>query len=385
MKCLCFILGILVVFSAGFLFTGCEKQKASEKNRQATQISKNLTVPAENKTTQQDDQNATKVEIKVPQTAEPNEGTGDSQKTGPVIKFESTTHNFGNIQPKSINRCKFKFKNAGDGILEIKKIRSTCGCTVPDLKKKKYAPGESGEINVSFRAGISTGPTQKHLYVLSNDKKHPSVTLTIKATIAKVVDYKPEILNLSLKKGNAGCPEITIQSLDGKEFSITQFKSSPDCIVADFDPSRKATKLVLKPQVDLQKLKQYLNGTVRIYLDHPDCSLVTIRFSTPPEFKTRPPTILIFEAEPNKPVVREGVWLLNNYNEDFEIESTSSKQGFVKVVSSQKVDKSRHKFKLEITPPEQQGNEKSFNDDFIIKIKGGQQVKISCRGFYLRK
>lgn len=66
---------------------------------------------------------------------------------------------------------------------------------------EKVVSGESGEINVSFRAGISTGPTQKHLYVLSNDKKHPSVTLTIKATIAKVVDYKPEILNLSLKKG----------------------------------------------------------------------------------------------------------------------------------------------------------------------------------------
>ncbi len=380
MKRLGFTLCILVVFSFGFFLTGCDEQGSPQKTTgekpDAAKLLESQKVPAEGKTSVE----------KTPENTlakEPEKTVqAESKSSGPEIKFESDKHDFGQVSPKSDSKCGFKFTNVGGDVLEIKNIRTTCGCTVAKLAKKKYAPGESGENEVRIKAGVGTAPVQKHLYVLSNDEKHPSVALTIQASVAKVVEYEPETISLSLKQENAGCPEIKIRSLDGKKFSVTQFKSSPDGIVADFDPNQKATEFVLKPRVNLKKLEQNLSGSVRIYLDHPSCSLITIRYSAPAEFSSRPAVVLVFKAEPGKPIIREDVWLKNNYDEDFFIESISSEKGFVKVLTSEKIDKGSYKLKLQIDPPKLRGNAKSFQDNLLVKIKGGKQLKVSCRGFY---
>jgi len=380
MKCLYFTLCILVVFSLVFVFGGCEEQspqqRTTEAKPDAAKLLESQKLSAEGKTPVE--KMPESVSVKEPEKTV----QAESKSSGPEIKFVSKMHDFGQVSPKSSSECKFKFTNIGGGVLEIKNIRSTCGCTVAKLAKKKYAPGESGEIDVSLKAGVASVPIKKNLYVLSNDKKNPSVTLTVQASVKKVIDYEPETISLSLKQENAGCPEIKIRSLDGKIFSVTQFKSSPDSIVADFDPNQKATEFVLKPRVNMKKLEQNLSGYVRIYLDHPDCSLLTISYSAPAEFSSRPAVILVFKAQPGKTVIKEDVWVTDNYNGDFDIESFSSEKGFVKVLSSEKVDKGSYKLKLQIDPPELGRKERSFQDNLIVAIKGGKQLKVACRGFY---
>ncbi|MBA7711607.1 hypothetical protein ES703_120573 [subsurface metagenome] len=184
-----------------------------------------------------------------------------------------------------------------------------------------------------------------------------------------------------LKDENAGCPEITLTSRDNQPFAIKQFKSTASSITADFDPSVKNTKFVLQPKVDMEKLRRSLNGRISISLTHPQCRTVTIPFNTRPRFKITPPSIIALKAEPHKPTKRK-VWILNNYNEDFEIESVSSqKKGIIKVLSQEKID-NRYKFELEITPPAAEGKRMLFTDVFFVNIKGGERLQISCRGFY---
>lgn len=380
MKRLFFIVSILVVFSFGFFLTGCDEQsslqKSTEEKPEAAKLLDSQKAPTERETTIE------KIPV-ITSTKEPEKIVqAESKNLDPEIKFESDKHDFGQVTPRSDSKCKFKFQNVGGGVLEIKNVRTTCGCTVAKLDKKKYAPGESGEIEVNFKAGVSAVPVQKHLYVLSNDKKHPSVTLTIQASVEKVVEYEPETITLSLKQENADCPEIKVRSLDGKQFSVTQFKSSPDVMLADFDPNQKATEFILKPRVDMKKLEQNLSGYVRIYLDHPSSSLLTIRYNAPAEFSSRPAVVLVFKAQPGKPIIKEDVWVRNNYGEDFFIESISSEKGFVKVLNSEKIDKGNYKLKLQIDPPELRGNAKSFQDNLLVAIKGHEQLKVACRGFY---
>jgi hypothetical protein len=300
----------------------------------------------------------------------------------PKIRFEKLIHDFGKISPGKTKLCEFKFTNAGDGLLKIGKIQSTCGCTVPQLKKKQYYRGESGTIKVEYRPGNYAGIAKKRLFVNSNDKTSSRVTLTIKATIVKKVDYEPKRLNLLLKKENAGCGEITLFSLDKQPFAIKQFQSTNNAITADINPSVKKTTFVLQPRVDIEKLRNDLNGRININLTHPECKTVTITFSTLPEFKVNPAAIIVFNVKPQKPVERE-LWILNNYNEDFEIESVSSDKGAVKVLSQEKVGK-RYKFQLQITPPTAENKQRIFADMFRVNIKGGGKLEILCRGFYLR-
>lgn len=303
--------------------------------------------------------------------------------TGGKIVFETDEHNFGAIGPGTKNYCEFKFKNTGDDVLHIKRIQSTCGCTVPKLSKKDYEPGEEGTMKVTYKAGKSPGKVAKQLYVHLEDNKTPKVKLTIKAEIIIQIAFKPRRLDLSLRDENAGCPEVKLSSKDGKAFAIKGFKSTDDIMSIDFDPNAGATEFVIQPKVDTEKLRERLNGRLDIQLTHPETKAVTITFVAKTEFKVNPPSIIIFNTEPGE-VVEKQLWVLSNYDEDFEIVSVSSQRDYIKVVSQEKVD-NRYKLEVEIMPPElDEQNKKIFTDVLNVKMKGGQRVDVSCRGFYVK-
>ncbi len=363
MKRYCSILTVVVCIL--LLQFGCQEEAvvAGETKHQPA-VSKSAISPAET-------ENAT----------EPNEAA-------PKITFEKVVHNFGGIGPGSRNACEFKFTNTGDGLLKVnRKIKATCGCTVPRLSKEEYAPGESGVVKVTYRAGSRTGSTRKSLYVHSNDKNNPKVKLVIRAKIVKRIDYKPKKLKLMVKDENTVCPNITINSLDNRAFAITGFKSTANCITADVNSSIEKTEFVLQPKIDIERLRKGVSGNIKISLTHPEVSTVTIAFESVPKFEIKPKTIVVFNVEPQKPVKKE-LWILSNYNEDFEVESASSKKGLMKVLSQKKVlsrrkEGNHYKFELEITPPAAE-NKTRFTDVFFVNIKGGERLQINCSGFYAR-
>jgi hypothetical protein len=306
------------------------------------------------------------------------------QKGGPRIKFEKAAHDFGDVDPGAKKDCEFKFTNVGDSLLKITNVRVSSPCCLRyTLKKKRYAPGESGTLKVTYLAGKRPGAAKYSVSVSTNDKVKPKRTLVIKAKVVLKVAHKPKELKLLLKQENAGCPEITLTSIDNQLFAIRSFKSPMNCISASFDMSKKATEFLLQPKVDIEKLKKSPRGYVRISLTHPKCGLVTILYSVLPEFEITPRSILALNAEPQKPIKRK-VWILNNYGEDFEVESVSSKKDIIKVLSRQKVG-NRYKFELEITPPAPVGKRAFFTDVFYVNMKGGQKLSINCRGFYSKK
>ena len=150
-------------------------------------------------------------------------------KAVPKIVFEKVTHDFGEIGPATAQSCEFKFRNTGDALLKIRKVKTCCGVTA-DLGKKEYAPGQSGTVKVRYKASQRAGKTRKRLFVHSNDETKPKVTLTLKAGIVSKVDYQPKKLNLSLRAENADCPTITLTSIDNQPFAIKRVKSTGDCI-----------------------------------------------------------------------------------------------------------------------------------------------------------
>jgi hypothetical protein len=369
------ILTIIVISSILLLQIGCEEQAKKPAPSQQT----SLAAPSS-----QDSKSATAKATAVPAKAEPNKplpaAPVDEGQT-PKITFESEVHDFGDINPGSSHDCEFKFTNTGNAILKVnRKVESTCGCTVPELNKEEYAPGESGTIKVKFSAGKQSGLTSKHMYVNSNDKTRAKIELTIKANIILKVDFEPKQVNLSLKQENGGCPQITIHSLDGQKFAIRSFTSTTEAITADVNIAVVDTNFVIKPTVNLDKIKNSIEGTITIGLTHPQCDTVIIPFNVLAKFEFNPKTLVVLKAKPQQPVTRK-LWLLNNYNEDFEIESVASEKGTIKVLSQQKVGP-RYEFELEITPPPALNDIKFFTDILTVNIKGGEKQTINCRGFY---
>lgn len=308
--------------------------------------------------------------------------TAPRVKGVPRIEFEKVTHNFGSVGPGTQHICEFRFTNTGNGVLKINEISKVCGCTPFSLDKTEYAPGESGSLKVGYYADERYGDTQKQLFVSTNDSQNPRIALNIEAMIVSKVDVEPESLLLSLKHQNGGCPQIVLTSVDNRPFSIRSFRSTADCITADYNPSEMATRFVLQPRVDMARLEQTEDGRIEIELTHPECKVVSIGLHALPRFNVSPRPIVVRDARGGSAVTKK-IRIKNNYNDSFEIESVRSKNGTVEVVGSQRLSDG-YELDLRITPPAQRGRAGHFTDVVVMKLRNGRDLEIPCNGFYPR-
>ena len=98
------------------------------------------------------------------------------------IQFENLVHDFGELQKNESLHTDFKFTNTGSNPLFIQHIKSSCGCTVPELSKKMILPKETGAIKVTYDAEYP-GFFSKTIMVNYNGENSP-VKLTIRGRIA---------------------------------------------------------------------------------------------------------------------------------------------------------------------------------------------------------
>jgi len=303
-----------------------------------------------------------------------------SKKPAPRITFEKEVYDFGEVGPNRKNTGQIKFTNTGEALLKITKVDRCCG-VVTRLDKMEYQPGESGTLQVEWNSGPLPSTLSRKLTIHSNDPRAPQTTLSIMAKVVLQIDWEPKSLKLFLNKENAGCPNITVTSLDGQPFSILQFKSTADCITADYDSSVKATKFVLEPKVNLEAMPKNLKGRININLTHPDGKNVMIYFSVLPEYTIRPSMIISLDSVPGKPIEQK-IDVINNYKKDFEIESITSSGNItgVKVLQQRKITNGyRLEMELTVQPLE---NKTNFKGELCVNIKGGQKLPISCKGYY---
>ncbi|UCC98318.1 MAG: DUF1573 domain-containing protein [Phycisphaerales bacterium] len=301
----------------------------------------------------------------------------------PKITFEKMLCDFGEVGPNTQNANEVKFTNTGDAPLKITKVERCCG-VVTKLDKTEYAPGESGVLKVEWKSGPLPAKFTRQLVVRSNDPANPQVSVGIRAIVVARVVAEPSTLKLFLDEENAGCPEITLRSLDDRPFSISGFKSTAEAITADYDSSVQATRFVLQPKVDQEKLQKNLKGRVNIELTHPEGKTVSLLFNVLPQYTVSPPLIIVFDAKPETPTVRE-VKVLNNYKRDFEIESVASKSGIVgvKLLEQQEISNG-YVLDVEITPPPA-GETIRFSDTLTLNLKGGTKLSIVCNGYFAKR
>ena len=84
------------------------------------------------------------------------------------ISFSSETHNFGAIAPGQRMVHSFIFKNTGKGILLLKDVQASCGCTNLSWNITPIKPGETGMISLLFDSHNLTGIQAETITVYGN-------------------------------------------------------------------------------------------------------------------------------------------------------------------------------------------------------------------------
>ncbi|MDR1556908.1 MAG: DUF1573 domain-containing protein [Tannerellaceae bacterium] len=104
-----------------------------------------------------------------------------AQTTDPLLVFNSTTHDFGEIWEGTPQTFSFEFTNNGAEPVLIQSVQPSCGCTTSGWTKEPVKPGEKGYIEATYNAA-AVGPFNKSLKVMHSGSSN-SLVLYIKGTV----------------------------------------------------------------------------------------------------------------------------------------------------------------------------------------------------------
>lgn len=110
---------------------------------------------------------------------------GSEMGENPQITVENTQHDFGSVTEGDVVTHIFVIKNTGKTPLEIKDIRTSCGCTVAQIGKKTINPTESTELSINFDSKNTQGRLSRTITLVTNDPVAQYKVLTIFAEVQK--------------------------------------------------------------------------------------------------------------------------------------------------------------------------------------------------------
>lgn len=111
-----------------------------------------------------------------------------SNKEEALIEFDKTEFDFGRLLQGEVVSYTFHFTNVGNAPLIITGVDKSCGCTASEYPRQPIAPGNKGDIKITYDSKGHHGFQSKVLNVLSNTNP-ATTTLRIKAEV-----YTPDQL-----------------------------------------------------------------------------------------------------------------------------------------------------------------------------------------------
>ena len=117
----------------------------------------------------------------------------------PELTVDEPDYNFGSIGLGYLVKHTFVLQNTGDEIMEIIRVRASCGCTTTDLPTNRLAPGESVPLEVLVLADHGTSKNVS-IYVytsvpdiygtVNDDRDDYDIKLYVRGAITPKQDYE---------------------------------------------------------------------------------------------------------------------------------------------------------------------------------------------------
>lgn len=109
----------------------------------------------------------------------------------PKLVLSQDSWDFGTLRHPQKTETKLTLTNAGDAVLQIEKVESSCGCTVAQPAKHTLAPGEATEMRIFFDSKGRQGRAFSKITIHSNDPAHAEVAVPVTGLIERAINLTP--------------------------------------------------------------------------------------------------------------------------------------------------------------------------------------------------
>jgi hypothetical protein len=106
------------------------------------------------------------------------------------------------------------------------------------LSAKEIAPGKSGQIEVKVDTKYMEGAIEKFVYVNTNDRRNPDITLSLKAVVEPEIVLSDSIIFFdAAPSGKPTTKEILLSIAPGKSVQILGVRSDDPALTATLNPA----------------------------------------------------------------------------------------------------------------------------------------------------
>ena len=179
---------------------------------------------------------------------------------------------------QEVGRTSYVFTNTGTSSVSVLAVKPSCGCVATTLEKLDYAPGERGEIKVTFDLEMDKDQLvqDRTIEVTTNDAPDAPKTLRLKARMHAVVEVSPE--SLVWKQGKPPEPkEVIVKAAPGiKAISLIQTAQNNNFSVEmQAQPKEQSYRLKITPKSTDSTCDATLNFDVKSpsYEHRVDCEI----------------------------------------------------------------------------------------------------------------
>jgi hypothetical protein len=131
---------------------------------------------------------------------------------GPRLAIPEPVADFGRVEQGTPVSHVFRLTNAGDAVLHVTSVKSSCGCTAAVVSESTVPPGGEARVAATLDTSRLAGRTTKVLSVYSDDPQVPvaAVTLTGEILADLVVTPNPVYLG-RLRRGETVTRDVAIR------------------------------------------------------------------------------------------------------------------------------------------------------------------------------
>ncbi len=206
----------------------------------------------------------------------------------PRIKFDEKTYDLGSLYQGEKRELSIAFRNEGDAPLDIKKIKTTCGCTAVLTSKKTLAAGEAGTIGIVFDSKDKIGYQDIRVYLYTNDPREKDYgqyvsAVRIGAEIVSLWNVVPGAAYFGATVRGAELERkvrIVLADKKTRTFTVKGIETPRSWITATSAPVK--TEAGARPAIELTvRLSSdappgLVNEVLRVTTDHPKQPVVNV-------------------------------------------------------------------------------------------------------------
>lgn len=176
-----------------------------------------------------------------------------------ALAFEQYYVSLRDVAPSEEVYAYFSFHNVGKVTVTINDLQASCGCLLPQLKKRVYAPGESGDILLRIRTTAQQpGPKEFSVKVLYTDTQPRSHTLFLRAVFPKEQLYaRPMSLAVHQLGSSPVEQEVIVTDLRKSPSEVLGVASNSDFVHAAVMPATTSST-----GAKLQRIKVTVPGPI---------------------------------------------------------------------------------------------------------------------------